>query len=185
MSSCVYAMANSDAQAVRIATRLKAAGFTPSDISILHRIAGVRDLGTENSTKAPEGATTGTGTGAILGGPGLAGRRRCAGNSGPGATDCRRADPRGAVGRRGGWKRRRFDRHLMGMGIPEYEAKAYESKLGTGNILMCIHVDDSEEAGLVRQIMLEKTPKIFRRAARRPYPAAKASPGLSSSHRRL
>jgi len=45
---------------------------------------------------------------------------------------------------------------LIGMGIPEYEAKQYESKLRHGNILMAVHVDDSEEAGTVRQIMSEE-----------------------------
>src|SRR5947208_1309350 len=69
MSSCVYAIANSDAQAIRIATRLKASGFTPDDISILAPDrSGRRDLGHENTTKAPEGAAAGAGTGAILGG---------------------------------------------------------------------------------------------------------------------
>jgi len=151
-------MANSDAQAVRIATRLKAAGFTPSDISILAPDrAGVRDLGTDNSTKAPEGATTGAGTGAILGGalgwlagvgalaiPGLGPLIA----AGPILAALSGAAVGGSVGGLTG--------ALVGMGIPEYEAKAYESKLRTGNILMCIHVDDSEEAGLVRQIMSEE-----------------------------
>ena len=69
MASCVYGIATSDAQAVRIATRLKAAGFTPNDISILAPDrGGKRDLTTDNATKAPEGAATGAGTGAILGG---------------------------------------------------------------------------------------------------------------------
>jgi uncharacterized membrane protein len=45
---------------------------------------------------------------------------------------------------------------LVGLGIPEFEAKQYESRLRTGNILMCVHVDDTEEAGLVREIMAEE-----------------------------
>jgi len=151
-------MANSDAQAVRIATRLKAAGFTPSDISVLAPDrAGVRDLGTDNSTKAPEGAATGAGTGAILGGalgwlagvgalaiPGLGPLIA----AGPILAALSGAAVGGSVGGLTG--------ALVGMGIPEYEAKAYEAKLRNGNILMCVHVDDSEEAGLVRQIMSEE-----------------------------
>jgi hypothetical protein len=45
---------------------------------------------------------------------------------------------------------------LIGLGVPEYEAKLYEEKLRGGNILLAIHVDDSEEASLVRQILSEE-----------------------------
>src|SRR5436190_8033213 len=158
MSSCVYAIANSDAQAVRIATRLKASGFTPDDISILAPDrSGRRDLGHENTTKAPEGAAAGAGTGAILGGalgwlagvgalaiPGLGPLIA----AGPILATLSGAAVGGAVGGLAG--------ALVGLGIPEYEAKQYESKLRSGNILMCVHVDDSEEAGLVREIMAEE-----------------------------
>jgi len=151
-------MTNTDAQAVRIATRLKAAGFTPSDISILAPDrSGLRDLGTENSTKAPEGAAVGAGTGAILGGalgwlagvgalaiPGLGPLIA----AGPILATLSGAAVGGTVGGLTG--------ALIGLGVPEYEAKQYEAKLRAGNILMCIHVDDSEEAGLVRQIMSEE-----------------------------
>src|SRR5438552_19050004 len=69
VTSCVYAIASSAAQPVRITNRPKASGFTPSDISILAPDrSGLRDLGHENATKAPEGAAAGAGTGAILGG---------------------------------------------------------------------------------------------------------------------
>jgi len=151
-------MTNTDAQAVRIATRLKAAGFTPSDISILAPDrSGLRDLGTENSTKAPEGAAVGAGTGAILGGalgwlagvgalaiPGLGPLIA----AGPILATLSGAAVGGTVGGLTG--------ALIGLGVPEYEAKQYETKLRAGNILMCVHVDDSEEAGLVRQIMSEE-----------------------------
>lgn len=158
MASCVYAVANSDAQAVRIATRLKAAGFTPSDISILGPDrAGLRDMGTENSTKAPEGAATGAGTGALLGGAlgWLAGVGALAIPgfgpliaAGPILAALSGAAVGGTVGGMTG--------ALVGLGIPEYEAKLYEAKLRGGNILMAVHVDDSEEAGLVRQIMSDE-----------------------------
>jgi hypothetical protein len=158
MASVVYAIANSDAQAVRIATRLKAAGFTPSDISILAPDrAGLRDLGTENSTKAPEGATTGAATGAILGGAlgWLAGVGALAI---PGLGPLIAAGPilAALTGAAVGGTTGGLTGALIGMGIPEYEAKQYESKLRGGNILMAVHADDSEEAGCVRQIMSEE-----------------------------
>src|SRR5947207_15127281 len=158
VTSCVYAIANSDAQAVRIATRLKASGFTPSDISILAPDrSGMRDLGHENATKAPEGATAGAGAGAILGGAlgWLAGVGALAI---PGLGPLIAAGPilaalsgvaiGGTVGGLTG--------ALVGMGIPDYEARQYESKLREGNILMFIHVDDSEEPAHVHQMHAEE-----------------------------
>jgi len=67
--STVYGLVKNDAQAIRIANRLKNSGFSPNDISILSSDrGGVRDLGHENATKAPEGAVTGAAAGSILGG---------------------------------------------------------------------------------------------------------------------
>src|SRR6266508_4644202 len=48
---------------------LKAAGFRNTDISVLlPQNVGSKDLAHEKHTKAPEGATAGAGTGALLGG---------------------------------------------------------------------------------------------------------------------
>jgi hypothetical protein len=48
---------------------LKAGGFSNRDISVLlPESAGSRDFAHEKGTKAPEGATTGAGTGVVLGG---------------------------------------------------------------------------------------------------------------------
>ena len=48
---------------------LRDAGFPASDVSVLlPENLGARDIKTEKATKAPEGATAGAGTGAILGG---------------------------------------------------------------------------------------------------------------------
>ena len=57
--------------------RLKAAGFSNRDISVLFpQSAGSKDFAHEKGTKAPEGATAGAGTGVVLGGrDGLAPRR--------------------------------------------------------------------------------------------------------------
>ena len=68
MTACVYCLTKTDDQAIRIANRLKASGFSANDISILTPDRGTRELGHEDSTKAPEGAATGAGTGALLGG---------------------------------------------------------------------------------------------------------------------
>ena len=33
---------------------------------------------------------------------------------------------------------------LVGLGIPEYEAKRYEGRIKSGNILLSVHADDSK-----------------------------------------
>ena len=154
MSTCVYCITKTDAQAIRIANRLRTAGFSPSDISILAPDrGGLRDLGHENATKAPEGATTGAASGALLGGAlgWLAGIGALAI---PGLGPLIAAGPilatlTGAAlgGTAGG-----LTGALVGMGIPEYEAQAYEGKLREGNILMCTHADSSEQAAKIREI---------------------------------
>ena len=42
---------------------------------------------------------------------------------------------------------------LVGMGIPEYEAKQYETKVKDGNILLSVHSHDRDEANLIKEIM--------------------------------
>ena len=41
---------------------------------------------------------------------------------------------------------------LVGLGIPEYEAKQYEGKLKNGNILISAHTKDSEERKAAKEI---------------------------------
>lgn len=158
MTTCVYCLTKTDDHAIRIANRLQAAGFTSSDISLLTPDrGGLRDLGHENSTKAPEGAATGAGTGALLGGA-LGWMAGIGALAIPGVGPLIAAGPilatlsglavGGAVGGVSG--------ALVGMGIPEYEAKQYEGKLREGNVLMCVHAKDSDEAARARQIFTDE-----------------------------
>jgi hypothetical protein len=158
MTACVYCLTKTDAHAVRIANRLKTAGFSASDISILTPDrGGVRELGHENTTKAPEGAATGAGTGALLGGA-LGWMAGIGALAIPGVGPLIAAGPilaalsglavGGTVGGVSG--------ALVGLGIPEYEAKQFEGKLKEGHILMCVHTDDSKEAGKARQIFSDE-----------------------------
>jgi hypothetical protein len=41
---------------------------------------------------------------------------------------------------------------LVGMGIPEYEAKRYEGKLKQGNVLISVHSDNSDETKRAKEI---------------------------------
>jgi hypothetical protein len=158
MATCVYCLAKTDAQAVRIANRLKTSGFSPSDISILTPDrGGVREVGHENSTKSPEGAAAGAGTGALLGGA-LGWMAGVGALAIPGVGPLIAAGPilatltglavGGTVGGVSGG--------LIGLGIPEYEAKQYEGKLREGHILLCVHAQDSNEAAKARKILTEE-----------------------------
>jgi hypothetical protein len=44
---------------------------------------------------------------------------------------------------------------LIGMGMPEYEAKRYEGKLQEGNLLISVHADDSTERDRAKAIFEE------------------------------
>src|SRR5688572_512075 len=154
MASCVYALATSDTQAVRIANRLRTSGFSAGDISIITPDrAGARDLGHQDSTKAPEGATAGGGTGAILGGAlgWLAGIGALAI---PGVGPLIAAGPiLGALtGAAVGGTVGGLTGALVGMGIPEYEAKRYEGKVKGGNALISVHSENSAETDRAKTI---------------------------------
>lgn len=41
---------------------------------------------------------------------------------------------------------------LVGLGIPEYEAKRYEGKVKSGNVLISVHTEDSKEIKRVKEI---------------------------------
>ena len=134
---------------------LRAAGFRNADISALFpENAGTREFAHEKNTKAPEGATTGAGTGVVLGGamgwllgigaiaiPGLGPFIA----AGPIMAALAGAGVGGAVGGVTG--------ALIGMGIPEYEAKRYEGRVKDGGILLSVHSDSSDWTKRAKEIL--------------------------------
>src|SRR6185503_13352345 len=156
--SSVICIASSEPQAITIVDRLKAAGFSNNDISVLFPDkTGTRDFAHEQHTKAPEGATAGASTGAAVGGTlgWLAGIGTLAI---PGVGPLIAAGPIlalltgvGVGGVVGG-----ITGGLVGMGIPEYEAKRYEGRIKSGGILLSVHCDDSEWVKRAKEI-LERT----------------------------
>jgi hypothetical protein len=130
-------------------------GFPISDISVLlPENLGKKELGTEKATKAPEGAATGAGSGAILGGTLglLAGIGALAI---PGVGPLIAAGPImatlagvGVGGAVGG-----FAGALIGLGIPEYEAKRYEGRVKAGGILLSVHCDTSDEIKRAKEVL--------------------------------
>jgi hypothetical protein len=154
MKSAVVCIAADLVAADAIVDGLKATGFTSNEISILFPDrSGKRDLGYEKHTKAPEGASAGTCSGAILGG--AVGWLTGIGIlTIPGAGPFIAAGPLMAAlgGMAVGGTIGGLTGAMVGLGIPEYEAKQYAGKLTDGNIFISVHCEDNKEAMLVEQI---------------------------------
>lgn len=150
MKNAVYCIAQTREQAETIVGGLKNAGFLNTEISVLFADkSGTRDFAHEQNTKMPEGAATGgiagMGAGAALGwlagigslaipgvGPFIA--------AGPIMAALGGAAVGGVIG------------GLIGMGIPEYEAKLYDGKIQGGNSLISVHTDNSDQVDSVKDI---------------------------------
>jgi hypothetical protein len=150
----VFCLARDEGQACGIVEDLQSAGFSNNDISVLlPDRAGTRDFAHEKGTKAPEGAVTGATTGGLLGGAlgWLAGIGALAI---PGVGPFIAAGPimaalsGAAIGATAGG----ITGALIGMGIPEYEAKRYEGKIREGRILLSVHTEDADETRKVKDI---------------------------------
>ncbi len=125
---------------------LKNGGFRNTDISVLlPENLGSKDLAHEKHTKAPEGAATGAGSGALLGGA-LGWLVGIGALAIPGIGPFLAAGPIvaalagvGMVGALGG-----IAGALVGAGMPEYEAKRFEGRIKHGGILLSIHCDNHD-----------------------------------------
>lgn len=147
---CTATVAQTDA----IMRHLKDSGFSGNDISVLMADkTGTRDFAHEHNTKAPEGTATGAGTGIVVGGAlgWLAGIGALAI---PGLGPFIAAGPimaalsgAAVVGTLGG-----ITGALVGMGIPEFEAKRFEGKVKSGSSLISVHCDDSDEVDRAKEI---------------------------------
>src|ERR1041384_6871091 len=158
MKKAVICLVPTRDQANQIVSELQASGFLVGDISVLFPDKhATRDFAHEHSTKAPEGAVAGAATGGIVGGAVglLAGLGLLAI---PGLGPLIAAGPivaalsGAAVGGTGGG----IVGSLVGLGIPEVEAKLYEGKIRGGNLLICVHTEDTEER--------KRAVEIFKRA---------------------
>ncbi len=154
MNASVYCTTKTLEQAENIVAELKLAGFTSDDISaLLPDKRGTKDFAHEHNTKAPEGATTGgvagLGVGAAVGW--LAGIGALAI---PGVGPLIAAGPimaalgGAAIGTAAGG----IIGALVGLGIPEFEAKRYDAKIREGNILISVHTDDSKQRDVAKDV---------------------------------
>lgn len=146
-------LTRSDVESVGAA--LRDAGFSSSDVSVLFpEDLGAKELATEKSTKAPEGAAVGAGSGAAVGGV-LGWLVGVGAVVIPGIGPVVAAGPLvaalagiGVGGALGG-----FTGALIGVGIPEYEAKRYEGRVLNGGILLAVHCETSEEIKRAKGLM--------------------------------
>jgi len=157
-NTAVFGIYKSRTQVEQAVDRLREAGFRSTDISVLFPVnEGTKEFAHTKGTKAPEGATTGAGSGLVIGGAlgWLAGIGSLAIPgvgpfiaAGPIMAALAGAGVGGAVGGVLG--------ALVGMGIPEYEAKRYEGMVKNGGILLSVHSDDSDWTKRAKNI-LEQT----------------------------
>jgi len=150
----IFCIAASHAQAAEILESLKAAGIPNDHVSALWPDrAGVQYFAHERHTKAPEGLAAGVSTGGILAGT-LGWLVGIGALAIPGVGPFLAAGPimaalsAAAVGAALGG----ITGALIGLGIPEYEARRYEGKIKEGNILISVHPDNAAQTDRAREI---------------------------------
>ena len=153
----VFGIFKNQAALSRTIDILKSQNFRNSDISVLMQSSeGTKDIAIQKNTKAPEGATTGALSGAVAGGafgwlvgagalaiPGLGPFIA----AGPIMAAIAGAGVGGTVGGVAGG--------LIGLGIPEFEAKRFEGYIKDGGLLISVHVDDAKWESKAREILEE------------------------------
>lgn len=157
-NTATFGIYRNRSQAEQAVDELLANNFRSEDISVLMQDnVGTKDFAHEKNTKAPEGVTTGAGTGAAVGGTLglLAGIGALAI---PGLGPFIAAGPiMGALAGIGtGGVVGGLIGGLIGLGIPEYEAKRYEGIVKDGGILLSVHCDNSDWVKRAKEV-LERT----------------------------
>jgi hypothetical protein len=154
-NTAVFGIYRNRADVENAVDTLRREEFRNTDISVLFpENEGTKDFAHEKKTKAPEGTATGATTGAIVGG-GLGWLAGIGALAIPGLGPFIAAGPImaalagvGAGGAIGG-----IAGALIGMGIPEYEAKRYEGRVKEGGILLSVHCDDSKWTKRAKEIL--------------------------------
>lgn len=153
MSNTVSATFKTASAASEALLKLESAGFTEKQISVVATDNTIgQSFNVEKSTKASEGGALGATTGGLLGAiaaslaatgtvliPGLnvlIGGSLIAAAAGAGVG----AATGGLVG------------SLIGLGIPEYEAKRYEDEIKNGSVLVVVEADSKERAETVKDM---------------------------------
>jgi len=141
---------------------LKSDGFRNTDISVLFlQNAGTKDFAHEKNTKDPESAPAAAVTGAVVGGtlgwlgitalaiPGLGPFIA----AGPMLAALAGALVGTVAGEAAGEAISGITGALIGMGIPEHEAKRYEGLISDGGILLSVHCHNSERTKKAKELL--------------------------------
>ena len=158
MKRSALCLVDTETQADAVVERLRSAGFSDNDISVLFPDKGsTRDFAHKKATKMPEGATVGASTGGVVGGTiGLLAGIGALAIPGLGpfiaAGPIMAALSGGAIGAGVGG----LTGALVGLGIPEYEAKRYEGKVKEGGILISVHSESNDETNRAKSIFKEE-----------------------------
>jgi ActD protein len=134
---------------------LKEAGFRNTDVSVLFpENTGTKDFAHEKRSKAPEGVAAGASSGAVLGGT-LGWLAGIGALVIPGLGPLVAAGPivSALAGIGAGGAVFGFTGALIGLGIPEYEAKRYEGRIKSGGILMSVHSDNQDWTKRAKSIL--------------------------------
>jgi hypothetical protein len=140
MSTLVTGIFKSRVAAEQAADDLEQAGFAPADVSLLmSETTRGREFAVERSTKAPEGAAAGATIGGVIGA--VAGGLAAIGTLAVPGLSLVAAGPivaaltgLGAGAATGG-----ATGALIGLGIPEHEAKFYDEEINRGGILVGVY----------------------------------------------
>lgn len=175
MKKSVVAIVKSQHQADKLVDDLRAAGFTDSDISVLmrdSRTGGLRDtqtgsafdedepprgkqtnLGLEKGSKAGTGGATGAAAGGIIGGTiGLLAGLGTIAIPGLGALVAAGPILGALSGSAVGGSVGLITGSLVGLGVPEIEAKVFEGQLKEGGVLVAAHCANDQEIEQAKKI---------------------------------
>ncbi len=151
----VIGLVGSQLRAEGIVAELQRQDFGPSDISVLFPDKrGTRDFAYEQNTKAPEGAVVGAGAGGLIGGTlGLLAGIGALAIPGVGPFIAAGPIMAALTGAAAGATAIGIAGALVGVGIPEIEAKQYEGKIREGKILVSVHAGDSAKRTHAKSIL--------------------------------
>ncbi|KAF3362222.1 Uncharacterized protein PHSC3_001289 [Chlamydiales bacterium STE3] len=171
MKKAVFGIIKTEPEAQKVVNQLESAGFSTSDISVIFSeklkregsgilnaekstAATTSEFGYEKHSKAPEGASTAATAGGVLGGS-LGLLAGIGAISIPGLGAFIAAGPLMAAlgGSAIGGSLGLFIGTLVGMGIPEYEAKLYQDSLNAGKYLISVHIENNDELNKAIEIL--------------------------------
>jgi hypothetical protein len=177
MARSVYGIYSNREHAEEAVEAIRAEGFRPEDVSVLlPENVGSKDIGYEKHTKAPEKATAGAAAVGLAGGA-LGWLLGAGALVIPGIGPFLAAGPiLGALAGFGaGSVIGGFAGALIGLGIPEYEAKRYEGRIRSGGALVSIHCETD--------IWVDRAREVLRHTGAEDVSSADATPVKASQHR--